>query len=72
MQNKVVDVIPIYNSSHDITILLEQTKVNDVITKDEIIGWYHGEPNDEDTKLYSTEYRGKYVAEYKWKGDAIE
>ena len=35
MQNKVVDVIPIYNSSHDITILLEQTKVNDVITKDE-------------------------------------
>ena len=37
----------------DMTIITQDTYEGGHLVKEEIIGFYHGEPNDEDTKTYS-------------------
>lgn len=68
---KSVEIIPIHNHPYDMTFLVEQIRVNDNLIQEEVIGWYHGEPNDENTKLYSTKYRGKYIAKYMTEEEAL-
>lgn len=68
---KTVEIVPIYQHSNNITILFEQTRIDETLIQEELIGWYHGEPNDEDTKLYSTKYRGKYLAQYMTEEEAL-
>lgn len=68
---KTVEIVPVYNHPYNVTVLFEQTRINDNLVQEEVIGWYHGEPNDEDTKFYSTEYRGNYVAKYMTEEEAL-
>lgn len=54
-----IDLVPEYVPSTDHTFIMEYTYITDGITGDvdcvsqECVGWYCGEPNDEDTKRYA-------------------
>jgi len=50
-----------YAPSHDITFIMEYTcDANGDPISTECVGWYYGEPNEEDTNFF----RGKLFATY--------
>lgn len=42
----------VYLPNDDMTIIIEDTFINDVPVKTEIKGFYYGEPNEENTEIY--------------------
>lgn len=55
------ETVTSYAPSDDMTFILEKTyDMNDDCVSTEVIGFYHGEPNDEDTEVF----KGSFVAVY--------
>lgn len=54
MANVRVELDTTYQEDIDMTIILRYTYVGDHIQKLEVVGLYHGEPNDSDTQKFST------------------
>ena len=52
---EAVEVYTLYSQEGDITFIMEDKK-----NKTSVVGFYFGEPNDEDTR----EFRGKLTAEF--------
>ncbi len=44
----------VYSPEADITIIMKYLYSNGELIAEEVIGFYHGEPNDKDTETYST------------------
>lgn len=61
---KTVEIVPMYCPTEDRTFLMEEIRVEGILIREELVGWHYGEPNDEDTRIYGIENRGKYVAEH--------
>ena len=47
------EIEPVYSPEADITFLMKYTYRNGEVIAEEVIGFYHGEPNDKDTEEYS-------------------
>lgn len=44
----------VYSAEADTTFIMNYTYRNGDLVAEEVIGFYHGKPNDEDTKTYAT------------------
>lgn len=55
------ELIPCYSSSADITFILEYTKISDEVISAEVVGLYHGSPEDDATKKFAD---GKTIIVY--------
>ena len=54
-------IVEYYSENGDITFLMEETWNGETPVKSEVVGFYYGEPNEDDTKYYA--HRG-VVAKY--------
>lgn len=52
LMNTTTKIHTMYAESDDTTFIMETTFAGDDVASIECIGWYCGEPNDEDTKHY--------------------
>ncbi len=55
-----VKVEPIYSEKDDMTFIMQNTYEDGCLSSKELLGWYHGEPNENNDR----EYVGKFKAEY--------
>lgn len=55
-----VKVEPIYSEKDDMTFIMRNTYEDGCLSSKELLGWYHGEPNENNDR----EYVGKFKAEY--------
>lgn len=55
-----IKIEPIYSEKDDMTFIMRNTYENGCISSKELLGWYHGEPNENS----NSEYVGKFKAEY--------
>lgn len=39
-------LVPMYSQGHDITFIMEETWIGDDLARQEVVGWYCGEPDD--------------------------
>lgn len=51
--NVTIELIASYVPGYDYTVIFEHTYANNEHTKIELVGWYFGEPNEDDTKHYA-------------------
>lgn len=56
----IVEVFGCYCPSCDITFIMKNNYIGSELHTAECVGWYHGEPTEEDNKLFD----GKLVAMY--------
>lgn len=54
------EIEPIYSEENDMTFIMRSGFIGGYRKSRELLGWYHGEPNDS----MNTEYIGKFKAEY--------
>ena len=54
------EVVEYYSEEGDITFLMEESYKGETLIKCEVVGFYHGEPNKDDTEYF----KGKTVAYY--------
>jgi hypothetical protein len=52
----------IYQVNYDITFIIIDTYKDEEIISSECVGWYHGEPSEEDNEFFT----GKLKATYGW------
>lgn len=55
-----VKIEPIYSEKDDMTFIMRNTYEDGYLSSKELLGWYHGEPNEDNDR----EYVGKFKAEY--------
>jgi len=55
-------VIEIFQENYDMTFLMEETIIDGELRSSEVISWYYGKPNPEDTAYFSKER--KLIAKY--------
>lgn len=55
-----IKIEPIYSEKDDMTFIMRNTYENDCLSSKELLGWYHGEPNENSNRKYV----GKFKAEY--------
>ena len=61
---KKEDIYGVYAPSWDITfIMIDRYDKHGEIVSSECVGWYHGEPSEEDNKTF----KGKLKAKYNWR-----
>lgn len=53
-------IYTVYATMHDMTFIMCDTNDGEELISTKVVGWYYGEPNDEDTEAYT----GKLIAEY--------
>lgn len=59
---KTKDIYEAYASANDITFILEDTFDEDgEIISTECVGWYYGEPSEDDTKRFYGKLKGEYI-----------
>lgn len=49
-----------YSSEADRTFIIERTYINNKLSSEEVVGFYSGEPNEEDTKLFTHKTKAIY------------
>ena len=54
------DKYGIYQENYDITFIMVDTWEDDEIISSECVGWYHGEPNEEDNEHFIVKLKGTY------------
>jgi hypothetical protein len=54
------ELYAIYDEHYDISFIMEETTENGEPISTECVGWYHGEPSDEDNQ----HFKGKLKATY--------
>ena len=69
---KTIEIVPMYCQPEDRTFLMEEVRIGSILVREKIVGWYYGEPNDEDTKIYSKASKDTYEAIHMTEEDAIE
>lgn len=69
---KTIEIVPMYCHSEDRTFLMEEVRIGSILVREKIVGWYYGEPNDEDTKTYSKASKDTYEAIHMTEEDAIK
>ncbi len=57
MDKITTEIETTYAPDTDITFIMEATYNGGELVKYECVGWYSGEPNEEDTAFYSKERR---------------
>lgn len=55
------EIYTVYASNDDMTFIMKDTFDGEEIKSTEVIGWYYGEPNDEETKYFSGKLKGEYL-----------
>ena len=53
VNNLRTELVPIYQAEHDITFIMEDKWLRDELLSRELVGWYCGEPNADETELYA-------------------
>lgn len=69
---KTVEIVPMYCPTEDRTFLMEEVRIGSVLVREKLVGWYYGEPNDEDTKTYSQACKDTYEAIHMTEEEAIK
>lgn len=69
---KTVEIVPMYCPTEDRTFLMEEVRIGSILVREKLVGWYYGEPNDEDTKIYSKASKDTYEAIHMTEEDAIK
>ena len=60
MTKQTKELIANYIQGYDQTVIFEHTYLNNECIKIELVGWYFGKPNEDDTKHYANR---NYVCE---------
>lgn len=68
---KTVEVVPMYCPADDRTFLMEETRIGSVLVREKVVGWYYGEPDEENTKIYSKGCDESYEAIHMSEEDAV-
>ena len=50
----------IYQNNYDITFIMQDTYKDDQIILSECVGWYHGEPNEDDNNYFTNKLKATY------------
>ena len=50
----------IYQKNYDITFIMVDTYENEEIISSECVGWYHGEPSEEDNEHFTNKLKATY------------
>lgn len=69
---KTVEIVPMYCPTEDRTFLMEEVRIGSILVREKLVGWYYGEPNDEDTKIYSQACKDTYEAIHMTEEEAIK
>ncbi len=57
------DIYGMYSPDYDITTIMVDTyDENDLMISSEVVGWYHGQPNDKDNATFF----GKLKCKHDW------
>lgn len=60
MANIEIKISTNYSFVADRTFIIEETYTNGELLSEEVIGFYSGEPNEEDTKLFAHKTKATY------------